>query len=108
MFLAEVIGTVVAPVQIPILEGRTLLLLRPVAPDGRPSGKTRIGIDRAQAGPGDRVLVVDEGNAGRQLLGDPQGAVKTIVVGVVDYVEANGGLVYDHRAVPDPGRAPQA
>ena len=97
MFLAEVVGTVVSPVQIPILERQTLLLLRPVGPDGKPSGKTRIGIDRAQAGVGDRVLVIDEGNSGRQLVGDPKGAVKTVVVGIVDYVEAHGKLAYDHQ-----------
>ena len=95
MFLAEVVGTVVSPVQIPILERQTLLLLRPVGPDGKPAGKTRIGIDRAQAGVGDRVLVIDEGNSGRQIMGDPKGAVKTIVVGVVDYVEAHGALAYE-------------
>jgi ethanolamine utilization protein EutN len=97
MFLAQVVGTVVSPVQIPILERQKLLLLRPVGPDGKPSGKTRIGIDRAQAGVGDRVLVIDEGQSGRQIMGDPKGAVKTIVVGVVDYVEAHGQLAYDHR-----------
>ena len=95
MVLAEVVGTVVSPVQIPILDGQKLLLLRPVGPAGEPSGKTRIGIDRAQAGVGDRVLVIDEGNSGRQIMGDPKGAVKTIVVGVVDYVEAHGKLAYD-------------
>jgi microcompartment protein CcmK/EutM len=97
MFLADVIGTVVSPVQIPILEGRTLLLLRPVSPDGRAIGKTRIGIDRAQAGVGDRVIVIDEGNSARQILDDPKGAVKTIVVGVVDYVEVGEDIAYDAR-----------
>lgn len=98
MFLAEVVGTVVAPVQIPILDGQKLLLLRVLHPDGRPAGRTRIGIDRAQAGEGDRVLVIDEGNSARSILGDPEGAVKTVVVGVVDYVETEGGRVWDHRA----------
>jgi microcompartment protein CcmK/EutM len=97
MFLAEVVGTVVSPVQIPVLDGQKLLLLRPVGPDGKASGKTRIGIDRAQAGVGDRVLVIDEGQSGRQLIGDPKAAVKTIVVGIVDYVEAHGALAYDHQ-----------
>jgi microcompartment protein CcmK/EutM len=97
MFLAEVVGTVVSPVQIPILDGEKLLLLRPVDPEGRAAGRTRIGIDRAQAGVGDRVLVLDEGNSARQILGDPVGAVKTIVVGVVDYVELGGRIAYDHR-----------
>jgi microcompartment protein CcmK/EutM len=97
MFLADVVGTVVAPAQIRALEGRTLLILRPVSPDGRPSGKTRIGIDRAQAGVGDRVLVIDEGNSARQILGDKTLPIKTLVVGVVDYVESGGVLAYDHR-----------
>lgn len=97
MFLAEVVGTVVAPVQIPVLDAHKLLILRPITPDGRTSGKTRIGLDRAQAGVGDRVLVLDEGNSARQILGDPKAAVKTIVVGVVDYVETGGRTVYDHR-----------
>ena len=102
MFLAVVVGTVVSPVQIPILDGQKLLLLRPVTPTGEPTGKTRIGIDRAQAGVGDRVLVADEGNGARQILGDPKGPVKTIVIGVVDYVECGAELVYDHRQATPP------
>jgi microcompartment protein CcmK/EutM len=97
MFLAEVVGTVVSPVQIPVLDGERLLVLRPVAPDGRAVGRTRIGIDRAQAGVGDRVIVLDEGNGARQILGDAKAPVKTVVVGVVDYVELAGELAYDHR-----------
>jgi microcompartment protein CcmK/EutM len=97
MFLAEVIGTVVSPIQIPVLDGEKLLLLRPLTPDGRRTGKTRVAIDRAQAGEGDRVIAIDEGNSGRQILDDPSAPVKTIVVGVVDYVDMAGERVYDHR-----------
>jgi ethanolamine utilization protein EutN len=100
MFLADVVGTVVSPVQIPILDGRTLLLLRPLTPDGRPTAKTRIGIDVVGAGVGDRVICLDEGNSARQILGDPRGAVKTLVAGVVDYVELEGVLAYDARERP--------
>jgi ethanolamine utilization protein EutN len=67
-----------------------------VTPEGKRSGKTRIALDRAQAGVGDRVLVVDEGNSARGILGDPKAAVKTVIVGVVDYVHTDR-LVYDHR-----------
>ncbi len=97
MFLAEVRGTVVSPVQHPVLDGERLLLVRPLDPHGRPCGPTRIAIDRARAGPGDRVLVVDEGNAGRQLLAAPDGPVKTVIVGFVDFIELGGELVFDHR-----------
>lgn len=102
MFLADVLGTVVSPVQIAELEGEILLLLRPVLPDGSPTSKTRVAIDRAQAGVGDRVIVLDEGNGGRQIVGNPRAAIKTIVVGVVDYIEQGDGLVYDHRSAPPP------
>lgn len=97
MFLAEIVGTVVSPVQHPALEGEKLLLLRVLRPDGSPAGKTRIALDRAQAGVGDRVLVVDEGNSGRQLVGRDNAPVKTVVVGVVDYVQLQDALVYDAR-----------
>ena len=103
MFLADVVGTVVSPVQIPILCSQKLLLLRPVTPDGRRTGKTRIGIDKALAGVGDRVLVLDEGNGGRQILGDPQAPVKTVVYGVVDYVDTEQGRVYDHTRRAEAG-----
>lgn len=97
MFLADVVGTVVAPVQIAAMQGRTLLILRPVGPDGRASGKTRIGIDRAGAGVGERVLVIDEGNSARQILDDKTLPIKTLVVGIVDYIETGGVHAYDHR-----------
>ncbi len=87
MFLADVIGSVVSPVQIPDLDGRTLLLLRPVKPNGERTAKTRIGVDIVGAGPGDRVLVIDEGNSGRQLLSAPAAPIKTIVSAIVDEVE---------------------
>ena len=97
MFLGEVIGNVVSPVQVSQLDGRTLLLVRPITPQGEPTGVARIAVDRAQAGVGDRVLVIDEGNSGRQILDQPGAPIKTLVVGVVDYVELDGEHVYDHQ-----------
>jgi ethanolamine utilization protein EutN len=98
VFLAEVVGTVVSPVQHPVLDGERLLLLRVLRPDGTRAGRTRIAIDRAGAGPGERVLVIDEGNSGRQVIGRPDAPVKTVIVGVVDYVELDGALAYDARS----------
>ena len=97
MFLAEVLGSVVSPVQHPALDGQRLLLVRALQPDGSPAGKTRIAIDRARAGVGERVLVLDEGNSARQALALPEAPVKTVIVAVVDFVELSGELVYDAR-----------
>ncbi len=97
MFLARVVGTVVAPVQHPALDGRRLLLVRPVDPLGRPRGRARIAIDHARAGVGERVLVADEGNAARAALGLPGAPVKTVVLAVVDSLALHGRTCYDHR-----------
>ena len=95
MILADVIGTVVAPIHHPAYAGRKLLLLRPLRPDGSPKGRGLVAVDRAGAGVGDRVLAVDEGSSARDLLGDPHAPVKTVVVGVVDFVEVERRLVYE-------------
>ncbi|MEM9381956.1 MAG: EutN/CcmL family microcompartment protein [Planctomycetota bacterium] len=102
MILGEVLGTVVSPTeQVPVLDGRKLLVVRPLKPGGeRVTAKPRIAIDTIGAGVGDRVLLIDEGNSGRQILGAPDAPVKTLVVGFVDEVEVGGERVYDHRGTP--------
>ena len=96
MLIAEVVGNVTSPIQVDSLNGRTLLLIQPLTPAGSPSGNARIAIDTVGAGEGDRVLMIDEGNSGRQILGAPDAPVKTLIVGVIDHVEVGGESVYDH------------
>ena len=94
MILARVLGSVVSPVQHPFFAGRTLLSLRPVDPDGRPSGAADlVAVDRAQAGAGDLVLVLREGSSARDLYDEPEAPVRSVVVGVVDEVELDGRRV---------------
>ena len=84
MHVARVVGEVVATVKHRELEGQKLLLVQPVTPDDRPTGRVAIALDCAQAGPGDLVLVVDEGNSAAQVLRRGRGAVRTVIAGVVD------------------------
>jgi ethanolamine utilization protein EutN len=86
MFLARVVGEVVATIKHGHLQDRLLLLVQPERPDGSSTGKLAIAVDAAQAGPGDRVLVADEGNSAAQVLRRPRGAVRTVIVGIVDEV----------------------
>ena len=89
MFIARVTGVVVATVKHPHLTGQKLLLVTPEPVPGGPARAAMIAIDSVQAGVGDRVLVADEGNAAAQVLGLPRGPVRTVVVGVVDEVDAS-------------------
>jgi microcompartment protein CcmK/EutM len=88
MFLARVVGHVVATIKHADLSQQKLLLVQPVTPDGRDNGNVAIAVDAVDAGTGDRVLVADEGNSAAQVLRRGRGAVRTVVVGVVDDVEA--------------------
>lgn len=90
MFLARVVGEVVATTKHADLRDRALLLVQPERPDGTATGKLGIAVDAAQAGPGDRVLVADEGNSAAQVLRRGRGAVRTVIIGVVDEVIEGG------------------
>ena len=99
MYIGKVIGTVVATVKIDHLDGRKLLLVDQLDLQGEETGSYDIAVDVVQAGPGDTVLVIDEGNGARQILGLNPGAVRAVIVGVVDEValteaDAPGGEPY--------------
>ena len=88
MFLARVVGEVVATIKHRELHAHKLLLVRGVNPDGAPTGRLLIALDTVDAGPRDLVLVADEGNSAAQVLHRGRGAVRTVIVGVVDEVSA--------------------
>ncbi len=58
MQLARVIGNVVVSRKDENLAGVTLLILQPVAPDGRDLGRTLVAADAMGAGVGERVFFV--------------------------------------------------
>lgn len=95
MYLARVIEPIVTPVQHPFFDRKTLLLVRRLEPDGRATGPDRVAVDAAQAGAGDLVLVLEEGNSARQIFDDPMAPVRSVVVGCVDAVELNGAIALE-------------
>jgi ethanolamine utilization protein EutN len=89
--VGKVVGTVVSTINIPLLDEHRLLLCDVHGIDGRPDGYT-IAIDVVDAGMGDTVLILDEGNSARQILGRDWGAIRAVVVGVVDELVIDGEL----------------
>ena len=87
MILGRVTGTVVSTINHGFYEGRTLLLVDRIDPSGEPTGDYLIAVDTVQAGAGETVLVLDEGNGARQVTGDPTGPVRAVIVGIVDHVQ---------------------
>lgn len=86
MTLARVVGTVVSTVKHEKLVGHTLLIVQPIDAEDRARGGRIVALDSVQAGVGDRVLVCDEGNSARTILGDSMAPIRTMIVAIVDEV----------------------
>ena len=86
MILARVAGRITSTIHHPGMEGRSLLVLDKIDPEGEPTGGYLIAVDSVGAGPGETVLVLDEGNGARQNLGGSDLPVRSVVVGILDYL----------------------
>ncbi len=91
MILGRVVGNVVATAHHPAYDGLKLLWVEPVGPDGKPESEAPLlAVDRAGAGPGDRVLVLREGGGVRQIFAPTQPfPVLETIVAIVDEVEVD-------------------
>ncbi len=88
MKIARVEGTVTSTIKNEWYRGRKLMVVQPLDLDGSPLGTTRLAIDTVQAGAGDKVLVVSEGNAVRQLLEGFKIPIRSLIVGIIDRIDA--------------------
>ena len=86
MILGRVKGEVVATIKHPAYVSRRMLLLDRVAPDGEELGGYLVAIDAVDAGVGQTVLVIDEGNSARQVVHDPQAPIRSVIIGIVDEI----------------------
>ena len=91
MQLGRVVGTVVATVKTPGLEGVKLLIVQPLDGRQRPVGGTIVAADAVHmAGPGELVYVVAAREAA-EAMPDPFVPVDHAIVGIVDAVAETGG-----------------
>ncbi|MCP4656249.1 MAG: EutN/CcmL family microcompartment protein [bacterium] len=93
MKLGRVVATVVSTINSPIYDHRRLLLCDLLDATGRPAGGYTIAVDKVDAGAGEVVLIIDEGNSARQLLDAPDAPVRAVVVGIVDELVTDGRVV---------------
>ena len=88
MVLGKVVGTIVTTISHPHYKNRRLLVVQPLALEGESISPDDdfIALDNTQAGIGDTVLVNREGNGARQALKNPDAAVISVIVGIVDSI----------------------
>ena len=88
MILGRVKGCVVSTVKHPSYEGRKVLLVEPVSPDGSPRKGTLVAVDTVGAGEGDIVLVASEGRSATEILGfTSRMPLRSVIIGIVDHIE---------------------
>ena len=87
MFVGQVAGEIVSTINHSDYDHRRLLIVDRLDPSGKAAGGYLIAVAAIEAGVGDRVLVLDEGTGARQVLGNSQAPVRSVVVGVVDSVD---------------------
>jgi ethanolamine utilization protein EutN len=86
----RVVGPMWAAVKHPAYAGHPLFVVQPLDEAGKDAGASFVAIDHAQAGIGDKVIVLTEGNGVRQIL--QQGdivPIRSAIVGIVDHVEVS-------------------
>jgi microcompartment protein CcmK/EutM len=94
MFLARVIGTVVASRKETELEGLKFLLLRQCDESGKLDGPALVAADAVGAGSGEVVLYAS-GSSARQTLVTKDRPVDAVIMAIVDAVEIGGEPKYD-------------
>jgi len=85
MILARVVGTVVATRKDPRLEGKKLLILKPITPDGKDEAGYVISVDTVSAGVRETVIAVS-GSSARMAEGCKDRPVDAAIVGIVDQI----------------------
>ena len=88
MIIGRIVGTVVATRKDTRLEGKKLLLVRPLTIEGKDENNYIVAIDTVGAGFRERVLVV-AGSSARLAEGLKDRPVDAAIVGIVDTVEIN-------------------
>ena len=87
MILAHVTGMMTSTDKDQELDNYKLLVVQPLGLDLEAEGEEVIAIDRVDAGIGDRVLLMREGNAARQVTGRERIPLQNVVIGIVDRID---------------------
>jgi ethanolamine utilization protein EutN len=85
--LARVTGNVVATVKHATYRGHKLMVVQPIDETGKDVGEILLAVDLVQAGPGDTVLIMQEGNGVRQILKEQKLPIRSVIIGIVDAID---------------------
>lgn len=83
MLLGRIVGTVVATRKDPRLEGKKLLIVKPITPEGKDEAGYVVAVDTVSAGYRERVITVS-GSSARMAEGCKDTPVDVAIIAIVD------------------------
>ena len=87
MIIAKVIGNVVSTIKANGYEAKKIMLIQPIDYLGNVQGTSFLAIDAVQAGVGDTVLVLEDGNSAREIINEPETfTIRTVIAGIIDEI----------------------
>ena len=91
MIIGRVTGEIHSTINHPFYDSKKLLVVEKTDPSGRPTGDYVIAVDVVDAGVGEQVLGLDEGNGARQVFASDNAPVRSVVVGIIDEIKLEVG-----------------
>ncbi len=84
MIIGKVSGTMHSTINHTFYDEWKILVVDKLNPDGSLTGDYLIAVDTVDAGAGDTVLMIDEGNSARQIVGEDNAPIRSIIIGIID------------------------
>ena len=88
MFLARIVGTVVATVKTPSLDGKKILIVQPIDKNGKDQGAKLLALDSVGAGAGETVYYCKGREASFPFLPE-EVPTETSIVAIVDHINVS-------------------
>jgi len=86
VFLGRIRGDIHSTIRHPFYGQKKLLLVERLDAGGKGTDEFTIALDVVDAGAGETVLVLDEGNSARQVFSADNAPVRSVVIAIVDHV----------------------
>ena len=86
MIIGKVVGELYSTINHEFYNHKKILVIDKMTPAGLSEGSYLIAVDSVGAGVGETVLVIDEGNSARQVVGDSIAPIRSIIVGIIDEI----------------------
>lgn len=89
MIIGRVAGEIYSTINHDFYNQKKLLVVDKLTLAGKPSGDYLIAVDSVDAGVGETVLVIDEGNSARQVVDDANAPIRSIIIGIIDEIQVD-------------------